>query len=138
MFMSISVLQEMDFLKQSIICGISITFAYDWLRIARNLWKHNNIAISIEDSLYWIACSLFVFMILHQENNGILRWFAVIGATIGMILYKLSVSRLFIKILTSIGMKMQEIMRKVKTPALFLKKKLTVRRKLFKMMISKK
>jgi len=135
--MSVSVLREIEFLVQSILCGICITFVYDWLRIARNLWKHNTVFISIEDSLFWIACSIYVFMILHQENNGILRWFVVIGATIGMMIYKLTFSRFFVKWVTKIGKEIQRILKKLNKPVSILKKKLTIGGKLFKMMINK-
>lgn len=135
--MSISVWKEIEFLIHSIIFGICITFAYDWLRIIRNIWKHNVIAISMEDAIYWIFCSIFVFMTLHRENNGILRWFVIIGAIIGMFLYKLTVSQIFIKILTKIGKRLRWATQKIKKPTSIIIKKLTAGIKLFKMMIYK-
>lgn len=135
--MSISVIKEMEFLIQSIICGICITFVYDWLKIFRNLWKHSNVIVSIEDAIYWIGCSVFVFSVLHQENNGILRWFVVIGAAIGMLIYKTTISRYFVKTITGIGHKGWQATSKLKRPASFIKKKLTEGLKLFKMMINK-
>ena len=95
--MSQGILMEVDFFVNSLIVGIVITFAYDWLLILRRCIRHNIVFISIEDILFWLACALGVFYVLYNENNGILRWFAVCGATIGMILYKKLVSPLFVK-----------------------------------------
>jgi len=34
---------------------------------------------------------------LYEKNNGTLRWFAVIGAMVGMFFYKLCIGRFFVK-----------------------------------------
>ena len=47
--------------------------------------------------VFWIACAIGVFYMLYEENNGILRWFAVFGAALGMIAYKKSLSALVIR-----------------------------------------
>lgn len=88
---------EMYFLFHSFLMGILITVLYDILRILRRILPHNILAVSVEDFLYWIVCSLLVFVMLIRENNGILRWFAVAGAMIGMMLYKKTLGRLFVR-----------------------------------------
>ena len=88
---------EICFLFHSFLMGILITVLYDLLRILRRILPHNILAISLEDFLYWIVCSLLVFAMLIRENNGILRWFAVAGAMAGMLLYQLTLGALFVK-----------------------------------------
>lgn len=91
-----NIVDEVTFLCHSFLLGVVITFVYDGFLILRRLVKHGMLLISLEDMIFWIACAIGVFYMLYEENNGILRWFAVLGATVGMIAYKASVSRLVV------------------------------------------
>lgn len=86
--MSQDVVNEAYFLASSIFMGIVITFTYDFLLIGRRIISHSLVGISVEDFIFWAACAIGVFYMLYEENNGILRWFAVLGAALGMLLYK--------------------------------------------------
>ena len=90
--MSQDIIQEVTFFLHSIVMGIVITFVYDW---------HNLFWLSFEDFLFWAACGLGVFYMLYRENNGVLRWFTVLGAMLGMIFYKLVISKPFIHIMST-------------------------------------
>ena len=96
--MSQYIISEVTFFLHSFLLGIVITMAYDGFLILRRLVNHNLLLISLEDMLFWIACAIGVFYMLYEENNGILRWFAVFAATLGMILYKKTVSAHIINI----------------------------------------
>jgi len=96
--MSQSIIDEVTFLLHSFLMGILITFVYDGFIIMRRLIRHNLFLISVEDLIFWIACAIGVFYMLYEENNGILRWFAVFGAALGMAAYKKSVSPFLVKI----------------------------------------
>ena len=100
--MSQSIIDEVTFLLHSFLMGILITFVYDGFIIMRRLIRHNLFLISVEDLIFWIACAIGVFYMLYEENNGILRWFAVFGAALGMAAYKKSVSPFLVKILTMV------------------------------------
>lgn len=91
-----NIIDEVTFLGHSFLLGVVITFVYDGFLILRRLIKHGMVLISLEDMIFWIACAIGVFYMLYEENNGILRWFAVFGATLGMIAYKASISRLVV------------------------------------------
>lgn len=99
--MSQDIIQEVTFFLHSIMMGVVITFVYDWFLILRKLIRHNIFWISFEDFLFWAACGLGVFYMLYRENNGVLRWFTVLGAMLGMILYKLIISKPFIHIMST-------------------------------------
>lgn len=94
--MSQNIVNEVTFLLHSFLMGIIITFVYDGFLILRRLIRHSLFLISVEDLIFWIACAIGVFYMLYEENNGILRWFAVFGASLGMLIYKLSISALFV------------------------------------------
>ncbi len=100
--MSQNIIDEVTFLLHSFLLGIIITFVYDGFLILRRLIRHSLFLISLEDMVFWIACAIGVFYMLYEENNGILRWFAVFGAALGMIAYKKSVSPLIIHFVTLI------------------------------------
>ncbi|MCM1561824.1 MAG: spore cortex biosynthesis protein YabQ, partial [Butyrivibrio sp.] len=89
--MSQDIVQEVVFFLHSILIGLVITFAYDWILMFRSLFTHGRFLMSMEDFLYWFACGIGVFYMLYKENNGVLRWFAVMGAALGMLFYKWTV-----------------------------------------------
>ncbi len=88
---------ENVFLLYALIMGIFITFVYDLLRIFRRVVPHNRFWVSVEDLGFWIYCAAEVFMLMYRESNGSLRWFAVLGAMVGMLVYKKTISIFFVK-----------------------------------------
>ena len=91
---------ENEFLLHALWMGIFITFIYDLLRIFRKVVPHRGIFISAEDLLFWIYCGGEVFLLMYHESDGTLRWFAVLGALGGMLLYRKLVSPFFVKYLS--------------------------------------
>ena len=103
---------ENVFLLYAMILGIFITFIYDLLRIFRRIISHNRFWISVEDLGFWIFCGAEVFMLMYRESNGTLRWFAVLGALVGMTVYKKTVSGLLVKYCSLILNKLLAILMK--------------------------
>ncbi len=99
--MSQGIVQEVTFFLHSILMGLIITFAYDWILIFRRLFRHGKFWMSVEDFIYWFVCGISVFYMLYRENNGVLRWFAVVGAAAGMLFYKLTVKNRFVSIMST-------------------------------------
>ncbi|MCH5262468.1 MAG: spore cortex biosynthesis protein YabQ [Lachnospiraceae bacterium] len=94
-------MQEVTFFLHSILMGLVITFAYDWILIFRRLLKHGRILMSVEDLIYWFICGIGVFYMLYRENSGVLRWFAVMGAALGMFFYKITLKNRFVYIMST-------------------------------------
>ena len=111
--MSQDIVQEAVFFLHSVFMGVIITFVYDWFLIIRKLIKHGAIWISLEDFVFWFACGLGVFNMLYRENNGILRWFTVIGAMLGMACYKWLVSKKFVQIMSTCIYKIMRILFRI-------------------------
>lgn len=88
---------ENQFVLYAMLMGIFITFTYDILRILRRVFPHGGFMISLEDIIFWIYCSVKVFLLMYNESNGTLRWFAVFGAVAGMMLYMKLISPFFVK-----------------------------------------
>lgn len=99
--MSQDIVQEVTFFLHSILMGLVITYAYDWILIFRRLLKHGRILMSVEDLIYWFICGIGVFYMLYKENSGVLRWFAVMGAALGMFFYKIIIRNRFVNIMST-------------------------------------
>lgn len=163
MDMSQDIVQEAVFFLHSILMGLVITFAYDWVLIFRKLFTHGRFFMSVEDFVYWFACGIGVFYMLYRENNGILRWFAVVGAALGMMIYKTIIKNRFVNIVSKCIHKImwfvfrviqvvlkplkclffadrrcvRFVWRKLKKVKLFIKKRLTVCLKTIRMILCK-
>lgn len=102
--------------------GAFIALIYDILRIFRKVVKHSHFMVSIEDLLFWCFCAIIVFILLQRENNGILRWFAILGAIIGMFIYHKLLGQYFVKYSSKILLCIKEQFEK---PLNIIKKKCT-------------
>lgn len=105
--------EENVFLLYAFASGIFITFIYDILRILRRVVPHKGLLVSLEDLAFWIFCAIHIFQLMHRESNGSLRWFAVMGALAGMLLYKKTVSGLFVKYVSLILCRIRDLLCRV-------------------------
>ena len=94
--------------------GIYITFVYDIIRTFRKILTHNLFWVSVEDLFFWVYCAAEVFLLMHHESDGNLRWFAVLGALMGMLLY-LKITGYIKKKLTSLFKLLKMNHRKAKS-----------------------
>lgn len=104
---------ENTFLLYALLMGIFITFIYDILRIFRRVVPHGNLWVSLEDIGFWIYCAAKVFLLMYHESNGTLRWFAVLGALLGMFLYRKLVSPFFVRYMSLLLQKLFGILGKI-------------------------
>jgi len=105
--------EENVFLLHAFASGIFITFLYDILRIWRRVQPHKGLLVSLEDLVFWIFCAFYIFQLMHQESNGSLRWFAVMGALAGMLLYKKTVSGLLVRYVSQALCRVRDLLRRV-------------------------
>lgn len=78
--------------------GICLLFCYDWLRILRLIIPHSPTIVAVTDLLYWIGSGIYIFAVMYQKNDGIIRSYAVLGIILGMALYHFTLSEPFITI----------------------------------------
>ena len=108
--LSESIYHEIRFLLDSVLLGIIISFVYDNIRVVRRVIPHNTVFISIEDLFFWIFVAIYIFLLQHRENNGIFRWFSVVGAFAGMMVYRKIAGKFYIKHMTIILQKVLKIL----------------------------
>ncbi len=95
--MSKNIIADLDLWLVSIGAGVCMAFAYDLLRLFRRLVRHGRFAVDLEDLIYWIVCFFASFTILYYGNNGVIRFVAVLGASMGMLFYSVSIGKIFVK-----------------------------------------
>ena len=114
--------QALIFLITAVV-GFFIGFIYDIFRIIRKLFKHKIILTQIEDILFWIVVSLFMFFVMLSNNYAQIRAFNVLGAALGALLYFLTAGRLVMAMSDA-------VIRFLNIPLNFLKKSLNYVKKL--------
>ena len=104
--------QELVFLLISFALGEGLVMLYDVFRIFRKVVPHGIIWISVEDVLYWIVAALLIFGMIFQENDGLIRGFAIGGILLGMLFFNHFVSPFLIRSISGILKKILEILKK--------------------------
>ena len=143
--------------------GFKLAIFYDAILIMRNVIKHKNLFWYMEDLVYWIFCALFVFENIYEIGDGYIRWYIALGVGIGMLFYKLTISRWLVKYVSfllnkikefilkglsvlirpfiKIGHKIKAVIRfikiRIRTLYRLLKKKLTLTLKMLKIALNK-
>lgn len=96
--MSEMIFQEADFFNACFLNGIFLLFVYDLFRILRRIINHEKLSVAVEDLLFWIVGSIWVFRIIYQKNNGVIRGTAFLAMGAGMLLYHYGMSRYVIRV----------------------------------------
>lgn len=63
--------------------GAFLFLCYQLMAALRNVIPHSPAAMAAEDIFYWTAAGIFVFCIIYQFNQGILRSFLFAGCILG-------------------------------------------------------
>lgn len=63
--------------------GMTVLFAYHILSCLRGLIPHRPLATGIEDVIFWIAVSGYLFKRMYETTYGSIRWFFVLGLVCG-------------------------------------------------------
>jgi spore cortex biosynthesis protein YabQ len=71
---------------------------YDLFRVLRRVIRHPRWLVHFEDAFYWLAVTVLVFYYMLHRNYGEIRFFALLGMGVGVVLYFVTVSRLVVKI----------------------------------------
>lgn len=144
---------ELNFFAVCILWGGLVLLIYDLLRVIRRLIKHGSFWLAVEDLIFWIITGFLIFSMIYRQNNGIIRGYAVMGMTAGMLIYNIIVKdhlvniivkgiRIIIKpfaaVLKIIKKYMAMVNKKLKNSLKVLLKQLKLSCKSIKMKISRK
>lgn len=84
---------ELHLLFYVFLFGVKMHIGYDGIRILRRLFVHRDWLVNLEDFLFWCISSLYFFAEIYQRNDGIIRWYMVLGGVCGALLYHFLLSR---------------------------------------------
>lgn len=68
---------------EAFLAGFFVWGVYAAIRIFRRIISHNLTFIALEDLVYWISMSLFLFVQMYGASDGSIRWYFVLGAAAG-------------------------------------------------------
>lgn len=69
----------------AVLSGIVIFSGYHILYMFRRLISHSVFLVGIEDLLYWISVSVYLFRQMYHTTFGSIRWYFVLGVIFGNI-----------------------------------------------------
>lgn len=93
---------EIRYLFLAVLFGAGIGFVYDGLRIFRNVLPHASFFVSVEDLLFWIVCTYYIFYLQYRLNNGVTRWFSIVGILVGMLGYSHVLGKTYVAVMSKI------------------------------------
>lgn len=100
--MSTFIHHELFLLLRTIAVGAVLLLCYDLLAAFRNVFAHSDKAVGTEDILYWLCCAFFVFSEIYRSNEGILRFFMVLGFLSGAYICNRVLGDIFVKCCTKL------------------------------------
>ena len=80
------------------ITGILIGIIFDIFRVIRKTFKTPDFITYIEDLIFWIITGILLLFTIFKFNNGEIRSYIFVGLGVGIIIYLLAISKLFIKV----------------------------------------
>lgn len=100
--MSTFIHHELLLLIRAAVTGAVLLLCYDLLKALRMVVVHSVKMIGMQDLLYWLCCTFFVFAQIYKMNEGILRLFMFIGYLAGAWLCYRTISPFFVKLCAKI------------------------------------
>lgn len=96
-----------------LICGSIIGIFFDIFRILRKSFKTTDFITYIEDLIFGFITGIFVLFMIFIFNNGVLRFYIFLAIILGLILYFLTISKIFINISVNILVTIKKFIIKI-------------------------
>ena len=94
-------LQTVCFLR-ALVLGICLCLLYDLFASLRKAGICSNFAVFVQDILFFIIASPLIFIFLLATTNGEIRLYIILGIAIGFLIFKMTVSKLFVFIFSKL------------------------------------
>lgn len=80
---------EMVAFLTAFLTGMIVACAYLCIRKLRRVVPHSLTVIAVEDGLYWTGTAVYIFIQIYSTSSGSIRWYFVIGAGLGLLVFLL-------------------------------------------------
>ncbi len=101
-------LQLLSFAR-ALILGVIICLVYDILRAYRRAYDYSVIGIFIQDVIFSVVAAFVVFLFLLGVTNGEMRGYVFLGITMGFLISRLTLSRIWFAFLKWIFSKIKVV-----------------------------
>lgn len=89
---------DVRFFFASVLLGVIAALVYDLLRVFRRVWKQSLFFVSFQDFVFWFLLGLSGFLLIYRYNDGVLRFFVLLGIGTGALLYYETLGRVFVSL----------------------------------------
>lgn len=93
---------ELSYMLWSILCGVVMTIAYDFLRARRREKTVKGIFVYIEDTAWFALLGIIIYLLAFRQNAGEIRLYSFIGIGFGAFIYKILFGDLVMELLRKI------------------------------------
>ena len=94
--------------------GIEMSLLYDFFRIIRRVFLCNRVVLGCMDMFFWGFTAYRTFYVMHTYSNGTLRWFAILGTAVVIVIYMEFISKYVVAMGTSTLSAIRNVLAKVK------------------------
>lgn len=108
---------ELALLRESLLMGAGMLALYDVLRVIRRIFPHGILWISLEDAAFSLVSAGWFFLRVGKANDGIIRFYIILGIALGALLYYRILSRHLMKYVSLFICRIKKELQKVKKAA---------------------
>lgn len=112
--METSLISQISFFLVSAVVGVALSLFFDVFRVINIILKFSTKRIFFEDVTYFVLCAVMTFMYLLVVAQGEIRFYIIVGETIGWLIYRFTIGRLIYRCLFSVVKFGQKIAAKIK------------------------
>lgn len=81
------IFRELILLAEAFVLGAVLMAGYDFFRFLRRIVPHHDLVVALEDILFWAIAAVCIFILLYLENSGRIRYYAIGGCALGMMVF---------------------------------------------------
>lgn len=93
---------ELLFFCRAFWSGACLAAGYELLLVFRNLVSHSSFFTGVEDIVYWCVVSLYLFRMIYQGNDGVIRSYVLLSVCLGAFAFHIGPGKALAGFLTRI------------------------------------
>lgn len=93
MGIAVPIRQEVLIFIWSLAGGGAVGALYDLFRLLRLTHRFSAVSVFLQDLLYWVGAAFLLFLVSLSASGGELRFYELMAAAMGLVLYLLLLSR---------------------------------------------
>lgn len=96
--MEFSISKEAFVFLCAALTGAGIVFVYDLFRLMRCRSVGSAVLLHFQDGIFWLIALCMMFTVVFYVNNGTVRFYELLGAGLGALVYSFTLSAWILKI----------------------------------------